>query len=521
MAIYDLWLSRNNGPTVANYVGHAGKLFYDSSERVLRISDGTTAGGEVFNGLVTVNTVEPTNNFQGQVWLNPQTFELSIYHSGNFIPTIDTATSTKLGGIKLGPGVTVNAQSQLIIDSEGLDFSFGDIASTTETYAVGHPQAGEDYAVLSTINTDEDLYLVSNGTGSVDVVGEFKVYKTDGDVAGAILEEPVFKVKSDGQIQMLVPGADEIAGALAIVGSATGEFISPVNTGVMIHITGNLSDPGTPSRVYNDSQNAFGAWVTRRFNGTVASPTAVLANEEIMRLSGTAHNGTTIPGTANQRIVYVARGNQTTSNQGGAIELWATPLNSTTLAKVASVESTGIALESGKVLTGNVTGNLTGDVTGNVSGSAGSVAAANITGTTLAATVVTSSLTSVGTLGSLTVTNLVTAKNYSGQVRNLGTITAGAGTEITIDFATDHMVRFNYSTEPVQVAFTNYSAGKTVTLIASNTNAGNRQLEIGIAAANAQGVSTLDVDGNETAIVTYYCTGNTINDVFASTVYTI
>jgi len=154
-----------------------------------------------------------------------------------------------------------------------------------------------------------------------------------------------------------------------------------------------------------------------------------------------------------------------------------------------------------------------------IDGSAGSVAAANITGTTLAANVVTSSLTTVGTLGSLTVTNLVTAKNYSGQVRNLGTITAGAGTEITIDFATDHMVRFSYSTEPIQVAFTNYSAGKTVTLIAVNTNAANRQLEIGIAAANAQGASTLDINGNTTGIVTYYCTGTTVNDVFASVVY--
>jgi hypothetical protein len=517
MAIYDLWLSRNNGPTVANYVGHAGKLFYDSAERVLRISDGTTAGGEVFNGLVTVNTVEPTVNFQGQVWLNPTDSALTVYHDGNFISTINVATSTILGGVKLGPGVTTNGDGQIIIDSEGLDFSFGDLAATVETYAVGHPKAGDDYAVLSTINANEDFYLVSNGTGSIDVVGEFSVYKTDGNVAGAILEEPIFKIKSDGQIQMLVPGADEVAGALTIVGSTSGEFISPVNTGVMIHVTGNLSSPGIPSRIYNDSQNAFGAWVTRRFNGTVASPTAVLANEEIMRLSGTAHNGTTIPGTANQRIVYVARGNQTTSNQGGAIELWATPLNSTTVAKVASVDSTGITLESGKILTGNVTG----DVTGNVSGTAGSVGAANITGTTLAATVVTSSLTTVGTLGSLTVTNLVTAKNYSGQVRNLGTITPGAGTEITIDFATDHMVRFNYTSEPVQVTFTNYSAGKTVTLIAVNTNAANRQLEIGIAAANAQGVSTLDVDGNETAIVTYYCTGHTINDVFASTVYTI
>jgi hypothetical protein len=388
MAIYDLWLSRNNGPTVANYVGHAGRLFFDPAERVLRISDGTTAGGEVFNGLVTVANTEPTANFQGQIWLDPQTFELSVYHNGDFIPTIDTATSTKIGGVKLGPGVTTNGEGQIIIDSEGLDFSFGDLASTTETYPVGHPNAGDDYAVLSTINTNEDFYLVSNGTGSIDVIGEFKVYKTDGDVAGAILEEPVFKIKSDGQVRILVPDLDATEGAVAIVGSSTGEFIAPVNTGVMLHVTGNLSDPGIPSRIYNDSQNAFGAWVTRRFNGTVASPTAVLANEEIMRLSGTAHNGTTIPGTGNQRIVYVARGNQTTSNQGGAIELWTTPINTTTIAKIATVDSTGITLESGKVLTGNVTGNADTATT------AGTV-------TTAAQPVI----TSVGTLTSLSVSD--------------------------------------------------------------------------------------------------------------------
>jgi len=321
MAIFDFFLSRNNAvSTPENYVGHAGRLFYDSATGEIKISDGVTAGG------------------------------LPI--------PITLATSTLAGGVKLGPGVTLNGSGQIIIDSEGLDFSFGDLASTTETYAVGHPKAGDDYAVLSTINTNEDFYLVSNGTGSIDVVGEFNVYKTDGNVAGAILEEPIFKIKSDGQIQMLVPGADEVAGALTIVGSTSGEFISPVNTGVMIHVTGNYGSPAIPSRIYNDSQNSFGAWVTRRFNGNVASPTAVLADQEIMRLSGTAHNGNTIPGTANQRIVYVARGNQTPSNQGGAIELWTTPLNSITLAKVATVESTGIALESGKVLTGNVTGTL-------------------------------------------------------------------------------------------------------------------------------------------------------------------
>jgi hypothetical protein len=192
---------------------------------------------------------------------------------------------------------------------------------------------------------------------------------------------------------------------------------------------------------------------------------------------------------------------------------------------LANVENTALSTSTHFIGTTSITYNRASasqTLTGvSIDGSAGSVAALNITGTTLTATVVTSSLTTVGTLTSLTVTNLVTAKNYSGQVRNLGTITPGAGTEITIDFATDHMVRFSYTAEPVQIAFTNYSAGKTVTLIAVNTNAANRQLEIGIAAANAQGASTLDINGNTTGIVTYYCTGATVNDVFASTVYVI
>ena len=60
MAIYDLWLSRNNGPTVSNYVGHAGRLFFDPAERVLRISDGITAGGFPINPTTLVSTTEPT-----------------------------------------------------------------------------------------------------------------------------------------------------------------------------------------------------------------------------------------------------------------------------------------------------------------------------------------------------------------------------------------------------------------------------------------------------------------------------
>jgi hypothetical protein len=631
MAIYDLWLSRNNGPTVSNYVGHTGKLFYDSAERVLRISDGVTAGGEVFNGIVTVANSAPATNFPGQIWLNPQTYDLSVYHNGAFVPTINVATTTNLGGVKLGPGVTTNIDGQIIIDSTGLDFSFGNLTGTVGTYPADYYQVArqdEDYAVLGSINANEDIVIASNGTGAVRVVGDFSVRRANGDLNGALSEEPIFRVKSDGQVQLLVPAADSAEGAFTIVGGFEGVFQAPVNTGVMMHITGIASSPDpTPSRIYNDAQNSFSAIVSRRYNGTAAAPSAVLDGEEIMRLSGTAHNGTLIPGTGNQRIIYKALGNQTLTNQGGTMEFWATALNTTTLTKTATLSSTGITLESGKVLTGNVTGN--------VSGSAGSVAAANITGTTLAATVVTSSLTTVGTLTNLSVTNTITGSvsgnagtvtngvytngsyanpswitslagtkvtnavlttdtgtvtntmlagsiannklanstisgialgsnlaaltidgyligtsyngstgvtisvdattaataskvvardanaiiagsNFQGTVRNAGVVT---GTTVTLDFNSDHMVHCTF-TDAFTVAFANYTAGRTITLIATNTSGADTDIiTAGISSVRMQGDSTLTVTEQTTAIITYYCAGTTVNDVYASAVY--
>jgi hypothetical protein len=525
MAIFDLWLSRNNGPTLSNYVGHSGRLFFDPVERVLRISDGVTPGGEVFNGIVTVANTEPTANFLGQIWLNQDTYELSVYHNGDFIPTIDVATTTKLGGVKLGPGVTVNGDGQIIIDSEGLDFSFGDFAATVGTYPADYYESArrnDDYAVLGSVKTNEDIVLASNGTGAVRVVGDFSVRRANGNLVSALEEEPIFRVKGDGQVQLLVPAADSAEGAFTIVGGFEGVFQAPVNTGVMMHITGIASSPDpTPSRIYNDAQNSFSAIVSRRYNGTAAAPSAVLDGEEIMRLSGTAHNGNLIPGTGNQRIIYKALGNQTPSNQGGTMEFWTTPLNTTTLTKTATLSSTGIALESGKVLTGNVTG----DVSGNVSGTAGSVAASNITGTTLASNVVTSSLTTVGTLGSLTVTgNItagnVTATNYTGKVthsiRDAGAV---GGTTLTLNVTTDDIVRCTFTTD-FTVAFSNIVAGRVVTLIATNTSGADTDvITSGVAALNTTSAGTFTVSPQTTAVITYYSLDGDVANIYVSAVY--
>jgi hypothetical protein len=110
MAIFDFFLSRNNAAsTPQNYIGHKGRLFYNSADGVIKLSDGVTPGG------------------------------LSI-------PYTIASTST-VGGIKAGPGVTINSEGQILIDSEGLEFSFGDF-----TGIVGSYTDETEYALLSSIS---------------------------------------------------------------------------------------------------------------------------------------------------------------------------------------------------------------------------------------------------------------------------------------------------------------------------------------------------------------------------------
>ena len=381
MAIYDFFLSRNNAAsTPDNYAGHVGRLFYDSATGVIKISDGVTPGG------------------------------LSIPYT--------IATDSIIGGVKAGPGVTINAQGQILIDSAGLEFSFGDFDAVTGTYAVGNPDAGEDYAKLSSVNANEDIIIASNGTGVVKVLGEFSVSATSGTgIDDTLLSEPVFQVKADGQIRMLVPLADEVAGAFEIIGNTTGAIHPPTQTGVIIHTTGNT---GITNRVYHDANNNYPIIVGRRYNGTVGNLTQVLNNEVIFRIAGQASTGTGFETFGPAKINWIATENQGPNNQGGKITIDVTANGTAAFGNAVTaleITSGGIVSTVGFVgdLTGNVTigsGN-TLDVTGatvtglTFSGFDPADVAGTMTGTTIKSTVTGSSLTSVGTLTGLTVSGTI------------------------------------------------------------------------------------------------------------------
>ena len=451
MSIRKLRSGRVQGVTAGQYVGVHGSIFWNENTGELRLSDGDTPGG------------------------------LRV--------GFPIASSTELGGIKLGPGVILNQDNQIIIDSTGLDFSFGDLASTIGTYTDEN-----DYAILQTINLNEDLVLASNGTGGIHIVGEFRINKTNGDLTDTLEAVPVFEVKADGQVKILVPAVDSTSGAVSIVGSTTGEFISPVNTGVMLHVTGNYDVPAVPSRIYNDSQNTFAAFVARRFNGTVSSPTAVLADEEIMRISGTSHNGTTIPGTGQARIVYKALGNQTISNQGGYIELWATPLNSTTIAKIVTINNAdGITATkftgplTGKADTAGNADTVTNGVvtTGSYSDpswltiSKSKVGLSAVENTALSTWAGSSNITTVGTLTNLSIATGGTITTPRVVINDGGIRTVSGGTTCTIDFSTDSIILWTAPTGTAVITLSNYTAGARVKLIIALTT--TRDITFGVA----------------------------------------
>lgn len=359
-SVQNFFTSRDNNTDVNTYVGQLDRLWYNPVTNSIFVSDGNTAGGipvslatgaNIVANIVTLNTV--TSN-SGNITV---TGNLNI--SGNISP----ASNTKIGGIKAGPGVNVGNDGTLTIDSANLPVSFGNFYASNN--------------ILSIVNVNEDMILQTEGTAEIQLIGNVGFYKPDGLPPDPANLFSFFN--SDGQVTFYVPDADPIGGAFKIIGSTTGNYSPPLNSGVMLHITGQDNDA---SRLYNDSVGSFSAFVGRRINGNVASPTAVQAGDEIIRISSTGYNGNTIPGTAGARIVFQAMETYTTANNGSNLSFWATAVGSNTLVKISTVDvANGVnATKFTTAGTVSATGNITGGniLTGASISATGNISAGNV-----------------------------------------------------------------------------------------------------------------------------------------------
>jgi hypothetical protein len=511
--IQNFFTSRDNNANAETYVGQQDRLWYSPNTNAIYVNSANVAGGTPVTLPATANLT--INNLTA----NTATINNNLVVTGNISP----AANNKIGGIAPGPGVEISDTGLLTIDSAGLPVSFGDFFANVNQ--------------LSMVNENEAMYLVSNGTGNINLIGGVNFFKPNGFPP---VDEPFFRVKQDGQVQILVPAEDPIEGGVEIVGSASGNYIAPGSPGTMLQLTGN---PGIPTRLYMDGNAEYASFVARRYNGNVAVPTQVLAGQDVLRINSTAATnlgGGNVGNVAMAQIRTTALENQTDTAQGSSITFTVTAIGSPANARVDvanvtvadGITATKFTTAGTVTATGNITGgnlnatglSLSGNVVSAINTTSAITTTANIAGGNLTTAGITSTgsltaSTTISAIGNITGGN-VSATNYTGlvthSIRNAGAV---GGTTLTLNVTTDDIVRCTFTTD-FTVAFSNIVAGRVITLIATNTSGADTDvITSGVAALNTTSAGTFTVSPQTTAVITYYSLDGDTANIYASAVY--
>jgi hypothetical protein len=265
--------------------------------------------------------------------------------------SVSVATETTLGGIKLGPGVELNGLDQIVINPEGLDFSFGDFFAYTANGAVGTPAA-----YLSSINDNQDIVIQSNGTGQIDIIGRFGIFPVNGPIEN---RDPVFFVNDDGDIT---------ATTLNIINTSDLGLTEPLNvtineqglTRTPAIVTGGVAQfTGRDDRtsimildtygVDEDRSITGGEFVFRTGRGTNETPVAVQENDILGNLTaaGWASNG--YGGVGVGGIKIIADEDFTAASRGSRVEIYSTPKGTITPIRTLTVDDSGIVFNTNDV----------------------------------------------------------------------------------------------------------------------------------------------------------------------------
>jgi hypothetical protein len=311
------------------------------------LTGNTTVTG---NTLVTgTTTVTGNTSVTGSAFLTGNTTV-----TGN---TLVTGTTTVTGNTVVAGNTTVTGNTNVT----GTAYLTGNSYIIGNTFVIGTTTVSGNTFVTGQVTTiTGNTYLQGNSfiVGATNVSGNITV-------TGNSLQT--------GQATFIITVSNSNLGAVEITGNSKGLSQTPQNTGVMLHATGPDSG-NTSSRIYVDSVGNYTVIAGRRYNGTIANPTQILANQDIIRWGGTAYAAGGWPTIGPNRISYVANEDFTATNQGGRIELWTTPngtVASTNISRTAVIDPAIGVTAIGFSTAGNVTAanvNAT-TVYGNVVGS--------------------------------------------------------------------------------------------------------------------------------------------------------
>jgi hypothetical protein len=229
-----------------------------------------------------------------------------------------------------------------------------------------------------------------------------------------------------GSAQVVFQNTQFSATESALTISASPTTALPSNDGYMLHISGKN---GVPTRIVSDAYGtgAYSVYASRSARGTINSPSALQSGDIMGRFSANGYGTTKWQQFGTGRIDFVAAENFTDANTGSQIKFWNCPIGSNTLTNILT---------------------LNGD-------------SANFTGV------------------------VKPEKGFIYTPR----VPAGNQTAITINYATDSMVKANLVAD-LTVSHSNFVAGKVVELWLVNTGGTNRTVTHGISALNSTTNST-------------------------------
>jgi hypothetical protein len=256
MAIYELWMSRHNGVNATDYVGPAGKLWYDPDTQSIRSSDGTTAGGASING------------GGGSTYTNTNVVNLLASFGSNSISTTGNVTATRFigSGANLtaltGANVTGQVPFAAVANSVTLAnvTGVGNIASLNITANAAQVLYGNGVFAASYANSNVTAHLAAFGSNNIvttgNVTANYLIGNHLGDQQVQVTNRTGATITAGSVVRIVGYQGGNMTIALA---SSTGEADSASTLGIVV---ANIANNGVGfvqynGTIYNQNTAAF------------------------------------------------------------------------------------------------------------------------------------------------------------------------------------------------------------------------------------------------------------------------
>ena len=150
---------------------------------------------------------------------------------------------------------------------------------------------------------NSDITLSASGTGTVHFSSPISVH------AGSVSNPTVLEISSSGQFSTFI-NTTVVKSGMTLNGDLSRNKVDPQVLGTLLQCVGG---DGKVAVLLNDSLNSYAAYVARRYNGTAAIPTAVLADQVVGRFGMTPRYNGGWPTVSTARVDLVTSENQTST----------------------------------------------------------------------------------------------------------------------------------------------------------------------------------------------------------------